>query len=649
MASTIVRIDNQVLVRDKGEGEILPVGAQIGNWFVKGDIEYTYEIPTQTRLCFCGRCKGLNWHHPPGSTLIECGSGFNPALAPDLIQDGKARYEMGARTEEDCLRLWDEKKVIAGALRNPSIEHPEWGNRFNRYNKWGQYLGIPDYITTDELLNLLHSNYIEERLAWTREATHAATVEIRSAFQNLLLAVIGDYGGCLDACAKKLNLSVETLIQRLCDCKNDDERRQLLETPKEPETPKVSPPDTCPKPEDIPTSIKKLDKLMRTYPSGYYGTAANIPEMLIQQMNQLLWMHLEFHGLERLQQCLAECMTDTRKQFTTLFEQVKRYRTENRNWMQAYCVYWFAHSGHLLGFNLSEAGAGKTSTVYAIAKELELENVLILGTKSTIDNDNDNDSQWKLMAKRENEHRQNIFNCRDVFDLKKLESKRRNYVLVTEYTVQNNPDLIDQLSKIRWDMIVTDEPQVFSGSNDDIDSTKRLNHYCRLISAAIQLNPRCLRYLMSATPIRCEAEELIRVLEIVSGDELKNATGEGVSGLLKLRLFLFRNGFRFYINPNLLPIVKPITLGVYEEVELFEDPVVNCVIMAQYQSNILSEGRTILDMEVEMLPRQCEIIESNPVLKKAFVEASCPILYTQFTDTKSNRIVFVLKEWAEKM
>jgi hypothetical protein len=657
-----------IIVTDGSEvKEAAPLGTEIGTLRVTSRLT---PRGTQRAECFCGNCGGLTYECSPSvfsyftgdfnrEQACSLGSGYNWRLSPGLPVLSRFFQEEGAKKAEDVLFA---KRRLPGSLIDPS-QHPEWESTYAGCNKWGRFLGIPSYMSTGELLLMLRDGTVDRILDWLAR-TGAARWQ---AARDLCLLHIGDYIGCLDSLSGRAGMSSIELLERLASMGTDEARREFIEgLPQLPQHPEgqqeapengpgpgegEDPDDGDPDGRELVRYNRALNEWLRIVPSGYSPSLSIIPDAVRKQVMQNLWRALVLED-GQLGKCLEDCLPEIRQEFEATLREVEKFKTGSRLWMTAYAAYYFARAGSEWGINMSEGGCGKSATVFAIAKEIKARNILVLATKNTVDT---NFGQWREAARLEGEEHQSMFACQEACDLSRLRKRGRNYVFVTEYTVQalsEKEGLQAALESVDWDLLVCDEAQRWSGTGSELEeeSGKRVNNLASLVGGVLRRRPGCRRYLMTATPIRVKETEIQQALEIFSREGISAMVGKstGVSTLLKLRHFAHSHGFRFYVPPDRMPCQKRVALGRSGEAVLLKDPV-PCIIKAEYEANMGQQGHKTLPNEMRMVPCQCRVIEGSPELMRLLHEAHCPVFYVHFVDAKNgDSIPAGLKEWVER-
>ena len=648
------REGSTVTVTDGGESRAaVPLGSEVGTLRVTSRLT---PRGIQNAECLCGGCGGLTYECSPSVLLrftgsfdqdraCSFGSGHNWRLSPGLPALSRFFQEMGAKTAEDALLAAHRPP---GSLLDPS-QHPEWEKTYGEYNKWGKFLGIPGYMTTDELLLMLRDGTVDRLLEWLKRWGVRG-----NSIRDLCLLHIGDCMGCMDSLARRAGVSLGELLERLASM-TEEARRQLLDSLAG-QPPQLGP--SRPFDDDdsdkldgtLADKVEALNGYLRIIPSGYNLSLSVISDAVRRQVMQHLWRALVLED-GQLEECLGRCLPELRQEFESTLREVKRLKTGDRLWMTAYAAYYFARAGNRWGINMSEGGCGKSATVFAIAKEIGARNILVLATKNTVDT---NFRQWRSAAGLEGEERQNMLVCQEAEELK-LRRRGRNYVFVTEYTVQalsEKEGLRSALESVDWDLVVCDEAQRWSGTGGEVEegSGKRVVNLASLVGGILRRRPGCRRYLMTATPIRVCPKEITQVLEAFSGESISAMVGRGtgLSPLLKLRYFAHSHGFRFYVPPDRMPSQKEIALGRSGEATLLDDPEVPCVVVAEYEADIEQQGTAPLPNERLMVPCQCRTIEGSPELMRLLNEAHCPLFYTHFVDAgNGDSIPAELKAWVE--
>jgi len=414
--------------------------------------------------------------------------------------------------------------------------------------------------------------------------------------------------------------------------------------------------------------LRELRKAAETL-EGFWSNQEFVRASEIDHIS-LLWKALSHGGTKLLKKGMKEAVPMFRDSFLREWEGAERYvRRYHGDWMVAHIVWksFEALKRDRILFNLGEPGIGKSRTVFALAMEHEFRNVLVLATKSTLDKFTNRERgrertrQWEAHARIVGEGDAN-FLFTDCDDLEGMEEGKRNYVFVSEYDVQNNPDgLVKRLAAIGWDMMVVDELQNWTGSKglDDAllaERKKEGNRFRNLSFLRKSMPPECLFYLMTATLMRISLREAYRMLELFTGKKY-TSMDDDASAALKLRYETLSRGSRFYIRPSLLPPPKavdwkPTGTLVFEQhgQEDGADSVGTRITTTHYllgESLLSSLPRTTKptpQAECVLIKGALKEIEDSPLLMRLLRKASRPILYTHFVDGP----VALLAGWARK-
>lgn len=582
--------DFEILVHD-GENDYsasFEVGTKRSTLFIKGRTEHHNSHYVQRTRCTCGNCEGITYlvstsvlsrvprpsspaerdaSSPSGNSLCVLGSGYNPEVCPSLDAMSAFFQRRGAKNERDVLQ---SRVRLGGSLYNPE-QHPEWCTHYNRPDRWAGFLGIRHYMSNKE---------IDESLV---EFDGMGDTPEYDSLKYLFLCRCGLWNRIVN----KLG-SEDEAVRFFAQKPNGDDIRALLGIPKRGASAPREPNPTPKEPEELLTRAR--------LPFGAYHHS----DMAVLHRGytmQQLWKIVECEGvrpaLRKVKQetdnpLCTEYGRHLAREFKDELRGTMKAKKKQRSWVSAHAVFQTKKAieeGRNMVINASEPGVGKTRSVFAITSECfpsspgVPRNFLILAPDANcgtqpIAHDLSRVAEggyWISEAFKEGEFGKFIVaNNRNAASLaSQLDPSGRNFIIVTEYKLQNASDmvfdtsLLEALATIEWDVIVVDELQIWTGTGLGNSGKRRVPNLSHLLSKS----PNSFRYLMSATMVRTSVREAASALEKFSGmsNDICLINGDSnLAAMIQLRIeYLRHGGFRFVANPELLPKME----GVEEVVD----------------------------------------------------------------------------------
>jgi hypothetical protein len=252
-------------------------------------------------------------------------------------------------------------------------------------------------------------------------------------------------------------------------------------------------------------------------------------------------------------------------EFEEQYRGVLKYRNGQRNWMQAYNL-WYSES-HTRYINWSSAGLGKTRTVPALSSIHDIRLTVLFSPKAIT-----NEHNPQIPEELNIEDPLAVIHYSDYGVPKEFERGKHHYFVANPEKLQlgqKTIEMIDALMKHRPGLFVFDEAHLLVSTNlvdpETGDTKKDANYKPRMTGLRYlldQLETDQRVVLLTGTPVRVDAREGQALFELI-GEDIGEMTKE-MSELNALRLrgrlqefgFLFLNHrlpeFRSYIYPFLV-------------------------------------------------------------------------------------------------
>lgn len=649
---TFKRTGNVVLVFNEDDkiSELSFENTRRGTIEVRGRLEVREGHLVQQCACLCGNCDGLTFYiatsvlskipnssspsvadkNAPGKKLVcDLGSGYNHNLSPSLDEQSQFFKSQGAKSDHEVYT----KNRLPGALYHPD-KHPEWCTRYQRIDRWAEFLGVNGFMSSGEIEEaLVEYDEMGDGVEWVLSKY---TFLWKYGLFKLLVNKLGD-ASAVDEFFRS-NPTGEDIRNKL------GLNRKHTYTPRKKGEPKGH--DGGIKKARLPIGVTHKSDISLLH-RGY----------CIQQ----LWKSIEYKGVTATIRKVIQDYRDPNctpygkyilKEFALEFFRTRKYKTDDRSWVSAHAIYQVKKAkekGNNCAINAGEPGVGKTRSVFAITHECfpGKRNFLIFAPDANSKPGNlDHDphhkivdgSYWQNEAYMEGE--EGIFIVANNQNAKTLKHhlKDRNFILITEYKLQTaSKELMDVLTSIPFDFITADEIQIWTGVGGPKASKQRVPN----LNLILDKNPNAFRYMMTATMIRTSVREAKSSLENFTRqlNDICVFGDTGLAAMVQLRIeYLRNNGFRLVANPADLPNLARIDTPFFEGNLFINNStdipgLIEVHLLEKELDPRLKWGSISLAVESVITQHKVEAILQSPALKKLIKDSVNPLFVTTFVST----------------
>jgi len=608
------------------------------------------DVHARVYKCVC-TCKSANCPAKPDGIDIEesllntlpvqgsyCPLQGSPTIVPypDLV---KAVRRIGTiKSQPD----YNAALVRGGILPKGSPINPR-ATYGKEWTSWAVFLDNPRYHSLEEALDSL------------KKITDMDTLRSMPEIDKFRFLMLDDTWRVLEQEARRLGIPVEQIIERadelfsgvnLYPSSDDpDDFRDSSGRFSSPIDPNKKSPKAPADPRDLVSyiewGVRELDI------DGLDTASAVFVNWLMELWRQLdRWDSTEGGGFRKLKKEVLSKLEKGAplvvKAFMDQFNQVVVHKTGERNWMQAYAL-WYAINNHCW-INLGEPGVGKTRTIPMIVSHFDIRLTVIIAPSKLVAEINPQiTNEIRKEDKRPNfyyaengippfvspNHHNYIF-----INKEKFQGERRDEIVNALIALKPGQLIIDEVHGMCSKEDLKDEFDSPAERHRQFTSSPRTEALMRLVNT-LRTEVGTRIGLLTGTPIRTSVEEVQTILTFlgVPGPYPKGRTN--IANAIAVRDALLARGFFFenYKRPKLE--VYFVFFRVPEEVadmlnekrtELLQDESIRIPYALEAVRNTRKASVCMYDDETQQLTP----VKHPPV--NLFADRKNPVFFTSFVN-----------------